>query len=259
MTEHVRIEVVDGVATIRVDRPPMNALSSTVQDAIGRAAVQVAGDPEVAAVVITGGDALFAAGADVKEMAGMAQADLADRAARVQEVMRQVAAIPQPTVAAITGYALGAGLELALSCDVRIAAEDATLGLPEILLGLIPGAGGTQRLPRLVGTSRAKEMIFSGRPVGAERALEIGLVDQVVAPDKVQATAHAWAQRFVGGPSRALRAAKEAIDRGVESDLASGLALESALFTSVFATDDRASGMASFIEHGPGKATFTGR
>jgi enoyl-CoA hydratase/carnithine racemase len=159
----------------------------------------------------------------------------------------------------VTGYALGGGCELAMCCDLRIAGDNAKLGQPEILLGIIPGAGGTQRLPRLVGPARAKELIFTGRFVGAEEALHIGLVNRVVAPDDVYSEAMALARTLATGPAYALRAAKEAIDRGLEADLDTGLEIERVQVSALFATEDRAVGMASFIEHGPGKAEFTGR
>ena len=170
-----------------------------------------------------------------------------------------MARIPKPVVAAVTGFALGGGCELALCADLRVCAEDAKLGQPEILLGLVPGAGGTQRLPRLVGPSRAKELIFSGRFVGADEALRIGLVDRVVPAAEVYSTALEMAGRFVGGPALALRAAKEAVDRGLEADLDTGLEIERLHFAGLFATADARAGMASFVEHGPGKATFEGR
>ena len=170
-----------------------------------------------------------------------------------------VARIPKPVVAAVTGYALGGGCELALCADIRIAADDAKLGQPEILLGVIPGAGGTQRLARLVGPARAKDLIFTGRFVPADEALAIGLVDQVVPPDQVYDTAVAWASRFAAGPAYALRAAKEAIDRGLETDLETGLEIERQQFAALFATEDRGIGMTSFVENGPGKARFVGR
>jgi enoyl-CoA hydratase/carnithine racemase len=169
-----------------------------------------------------------------------------------------VAASGKPTVAAITGYALGGGCELALCCDFRGLGEGAVLGQPEILLGIIPGAGGTQRLARLVGPARAKDLIFSGRFVPAAEALAIGLVDEVVPDDQVYEAARRRLARYVGGPAYALRAAKEAVDRGLETDLATGLEIERMLFAGLFATRDRATGMASFVERGPGKAVFEG-
>jgi len=259
MTDAVRVEVEAGIATIRVDRPPMNPLDIAVQDAIGAAARQVSADPEVAAVVVYGGEKVFAAGADIKEMQRMAYPDMVDRAGVIQECFRAVAHIPKPTVAAITGYALGAGCELALCCDFRVAGSDAKLGQPEILLGVIPGAGGSQRLPRLIGASRAKDLIFTGRMVDATEALAIGLVDEVVEPGEVYAAARRRMERYVNGPAYALRAAKEAIDRGLETDLDTGLAIEAMQFAGVFATKDREIGMTSFVAEGPGKAKFEGR
>jgi enoyl-CoA hydratase len=184
---------------------------------------------------------------------------MVERAAPLQAAFDALARIPKPTVAAITGYALGGGCELALTADFRVCGDNAKLGQPEILLGIIPGAGGTQRLPRLIGPARAKDLVYSGRFVGAEEALAIGLVDKVVAPDDVYSAAVEMVSRYVNGPALALRAAKAAIDGGLDGDLASGLRLETQLFTGLFATEDRAIGMASFIENGPGKARFVGR
>lgn len=256
--EFVRFEVADGVGTIRLDRPPMNPLSVQVQEEIRAAAAEASARRDVAAVVVYGGPKVFAAGADVKEMQRMSYTDMVDRSAALQSSLTAVARIPKPTVAAVTGYALGGGCELALACDFRVAAQDARLGQPEILLGVIPGAGGTQRLARLVGSARAKELIFSGRFVGAEEALAMGLVDRVVPADEVYRVATAWMSTFVGGPAYALRAAKEAVDRGLETDLDTGLEVERALFAGLFATRDRDHGMTSFVEQGPGKATFEG-
>ena len=184
MAEFVRLEVADGVGTIRVDRPKMNALSIQVQREIGAAAVEAGERDDVRAVVVYGGERTFAAGADVKEMADMSHADMLAASAGLQEEMRKVAAIPKPVVAAVTGYALGGGCELALCADVRFAADDATLGQPEVLLGVIPGMGGTQRLSRLIGPSRAKDLIFTGRFVKADEALALGMVDRVVPADR---------------------------------------------------------------------------
>ncbi|TDD68217.1 enoyl-CoA hydratase/isomerase family protein [Jiangella aurantiaca] len=258
--ELVRLEVADGVGTIRLDRPPMNALDAALQDGLLRLAAEATERRDVRAVVVYGGEKVFAAGADIKEMAGWSYTDMVDRSVGLQAAFTAVARIPKPTVAAITGYALGGGCELALACDLRFAASDAKLGQPEILLGLIPGAGGTQRLARLVGPSKAKDLIFTGRMVGAEEALAMGLVDRVVpAGAHVYAVAVEWAARFATGPAYALRAAKEAIDRGLSTDLDTGLELERQQFAGLFATEDRATGMRSFIEKGPGKAVFEGR
>ncbi len=259
MGEFVRLEVADGVGTIRLDRPKMNALNVQVQEEIRAAAVEATDRDDVKAVIVYGGERVFAAGADIKEMADMSYTDMVKRSGGLQSSLTAVARIPKPVVAAITGYALGGGCELALCADVRIAADDATLGQPEILLGIIPGAGGTQRLTRLVGPSRAKDLIFTGRFVKADEALAIGLVDRVVAPDAVYDEALAWAKQFAAGASYALRAAKESIDRGLEVDLETGLEIERQQFAALFATEDRRIGMRSFVESGPGKAEFQGR
>src|SRR5919112_2035719 len=224
--EFVRLEVEDGVGTIRLDRPKMNALNVQVQEEIRAAATEAAERDDVKAVVVYGGERVFAAGADIKEMADMSYTDMVKRSGALQSSFTAVARIPKPVVAAITGYALGGGCELALCADVRFAADDAVVGQPEILLGLIPGAGGTQRLTRLVGPSRAKELIFSGRFVQADEALAIGMVDRVVPADQVYAEAVAWARQFRGAATYALRAAKESIDQGLEVDLDTGLAIE---------------------------------
>jgi enoyl-CoA hydratase/carnithine racemase len=259
MSGLVRVEVEGAIATIRLDRPPVNALNFELQDGLHAAALEVTARRDVAAVIIYGGEKVFAAGADVKQMQTMSYTDMVDRSVALQAAFIAIARIPKPTVAAITGYALGAGCELTLACDFRVAAEDAKLGQPEIALGVIPGAGGTQRLSRLIGSARAKDMIFTGRHVSAQEALAIGLVDEVVAPDDVYAAALRRVQRYVGGPAYAIRAAKEAIDRGLEVDLETGLEIERMQFAGVFATRDRAIGMAAFVEHKKGGAQFEGR
>jgi enoyl-CoA hydratase/carnithine racemase len=263
MGEFVRLEVGSGeqagVGTIRLDRPKMNALNEQVQEEIREAAHQATDRDEVKAVVVYGGERVFAAGADVKEMNDMSYTDMVKRSGALQSAFTAVAKIPKPVVAAITGYALGGGCELAMCADVRFAASDAVLGQPEILLGIIPGAGGTQRLSRLVGPSRAKDLIFTGRFVKAEEALALGLVDRVVAPEAVYQEAVEWAAQFAGAATYALRAAKEAVDRGLETDLETGLGIERQQFAALFATEDRTIGMQSFVESGPGKAQFRGR
>ena len=251
-------DVPTGVATIRLTRPPMNALNTLVQDELRAAAAQVSGDPTVRAVVIYGGEKVFAAGADVKEFAGQSHEYMMTDAVRLTNALDALARIPKPVIAAVTGYALGGGCELALTADFRVSADNAKWGQPEILLGVIPGAGGTQRLPRLIGPAKAKDLIYTGRFVAADEAHEIGLVDAVVPAAEVYSTALAMAAKFAKGPAHALAAAKAAIDGGLDGDLASGLRLESHLFASLFATEDRKIGMASFIENGPGKAAFTG-
>ncbi|MFN2561594.1 MAG: enoyl-CoA hydratase/isomerase family protein [Jatrophihabitans sp.] len=252
----VSVQVSDGVATIRLQRPPMNAINSAMQEQLRAAATQVGAEESVRAVVLYGGEKVFAAGADVKEFAGQDHAYMMRDAARVMSALDALARIPKPVIAAVTGYALGGGCELALTADFRISADNAKWGQPEILLGIIPGMGGTQRLPRLVGPAKAKDLIFTGRFVDAQEALDIGLVDAVVPAAEVYDAALAMAGKFAKGPALALAAAKAAIDGGLDGDLATGLRLESHLFASVFATKDRATGMQSFIENGPGKAVF---
>ncbi|MGH3356751.1 MAG: enoyl-CoA hydratase/isomerase family protein [Nocardioidaceae bacterium] len=259
MGEFVRLEVEDGIGTIRLDRPKMNALNVQVQEEIRAAAVEAGEHSDVRAVVVYGGERVFAAGADIKEMEEMSYTDMVDRSRDLQACLTAVAHIPKPVVAAITGYALGGGLELALCADVRVCADDGKVGQPEILLGIIPGAGGTQRLARLIGPAKAKDVIFSGRFVEAEEALAMGLVDRKVPAADVYSTAREWAAQFVAGPSYALRAAKEAVDRGLEVDLDTGLEIERQHFAGLFATEDRTTGMRSFVESGPGKAKFAGR
>ncbi|MFH8222879.1 enoyl-CoA hydratase/isomerase family protein [Streptomyces sp. NPDC018057] len=252
----VTLEVAEGVGTLRLDRPPMNALDVATQDRLKELAEEATARADVRAVVIYGGEKVFAAGADIKEMQVMDHAAMVSRARALQDSFTAVARIPKPVVAAVTGYALGGGCELALCADYRIAADNAKLGQPEILLGLIPGAGGTQRLARLIGPSRAKDLIFTGRQVRADEALTLGLVDRVVPAAEVYEAAHAWAARLARGPAIALRAAKEAVDTGLETDLDTGLAVERTWFAGLFATEDRERGMRSFVEEGPGKAKF---
>jgi enoyl-CoA hydratase len=259
MGDFVRVEAEAGIATIRLDRPPMNALSTQMQDEIAAAADQVGADPAVRAVVIYGGEKVFAAGADVKEMSQADVVRIAEFGRNIQDAFDRVARIPKPVIAAITGYALGGGLEFALCADFRVAGDGARLGQPEILLGVIPGAGGTQRLPRLIGPARAKDLVYSGRFADAAEALRIGLVDQVVPDAEVYQAARAMAARYVDGPALALAAAKRAIDDGLQAGLATGLEIERLHFAALFATEDLKTGMRSFLENGPGQAKFSGR
>ncbi len=256
MGEFVRLETQDGIGTIRLERPPVNALNAQVQDEIRAAAGAAADDPAVRAVIVYGGEKVFAAGADIAEMAGASYGDVVRRVAALQAAFDAVARIPKPVVAAITGYALGGGCELALACDWRVAADDARLGQPEIRIGVIPGAGGTQRLARLLGPARAKDLVFSGRMVAADEALRIGLVDRVVPAADVYATAVELVTPYLTGPALALRAAKQAIDAGLGMDLPAGLAYEGELFAAMFGTRDQKEGMAAFLAKR--KPEFTG-
>jgi enoyl-CoA hydratase/carnithine racemase len=247
----------EGVVVVRLNRPPLNPLSGALLARLAEVARSLATDSALHAVVLAGSEKAFAAGADIEELAGGADARAVCE--RFRAAFDAVAAIPRPVIAAIRGFALGGGLELALACDLRVAATTARLGQPEIQLGIIPGAGGTQRLPRLVGPARAKELIWSGRHVRADEALAIGLVDRVVDAEAVEDDALEWASSFAAGPVVAMALAKRAIDAGLDGSLAAGLDAEADAFVEVFVTDDAAVGLRSFLEHGPGQARFTGR
>ncbi len=246
----------DGVALITLDRPKANALSvellATLETVVDNLSADLPG-----AVVVWGGPRIFAAGADIAGFGGPEEAKAYARHFRA--AFDKLAALPRVVVAAVTGYALGGGCELALACDLRVVAAEAKLGQPEILLGLIPGAGGTQRLTRLVGAGRAKDLILTGRSVDAEEALRIGLADRVVASTEVLETALALAASIGAGPLVAASYAKRVIDAGIDADLATGLDMEQELFIDVFRTDDAQVGVRSFLENGLGKATFSGR
>ncbi len=261
MGELVRLEVdpATRVATMRLDRPPMNALSAQMWREIEQCAIEATERDDVGALIVYGGPKVFAAGADIKEFPDWGYREIMDTVApQLQRSLDRLARVPVPSIAAVTGYALGGGCELAMACDFRFAADNAKMGQPEILLGVIPGAGGTQRLPRLVGQSRAKELIFTGRMVDMNEAPTIGLVDAVYPADDLLDRVTAAAVAYASGPY-ALRLAKRAIDEGIEGPLDQGLRLEQSLFAETFVTEDKQIGVASFIEHGPGKAEFTGR
>lgn len=260
MPEFVSLEVGNaGVGTIRIDRPKVNALNAQVAREIDAAVDAAHADDHVRAVVVWGGSRVFAAGADVNEMSRLDAVGMYRYIGAFHDVFARLETLPKVTIAAINGYALGGGCELALACDLRVAAKDARLGQPEILLGVIPGAGGTQRLPRLIGRGRAKDLVYSGRFVRAEEALEMGLVDRVVPAEDVLAEAVIMAEGYARGPTLALAAAKRCIQSGADMDLGSGLLLERQAFSALFATEDQRAGMTSFLEQGPGKASFSGR
>lgn len=246
----------DGVAVLRLQNGKVNSLSSEVLRQLRVAAESLTANPP-GAVVVVGSDRIFAAGADISEFAGPDEARAIGRL--FLEALNAVAAIPRVVIAAVAGPALGGGCELALACDLRVCSTSAKFGQPEILLGIIPGGGGTQRLARLVGPARAKDLILSGRQVRAEEALRIGLVDEVVEPENLEDRVFELAAAFAAGPVQAHAIAKRVIDVGLEGSLAVGLELEQDAFVEVFATDDARIGVASFLENGPGKAQFTGR
>jgi len=246
----------DGVAVITLRNGKVNSLSKAVLTQLLAIAEQLTIDPP-GAVIVTGSDRIFAAGADISEFAGPDEAR--QIGALFVAALNAVAGIPRMVIAAVAGPALGGGCELALACDMRLASDSARFGQPEILLGIIPGGGGTQRLPRLVGPARAKDMILTGRQVAADEAVSIGLVDEVVPRDSLMTRARELAAELARGPVLAHALAKAAIDDGLQVTLAEGLALEQAAFIEVFGTEDARVGVASFLEHGPGKAVFTGR
>jgi enoyl-CoA hydratase len=247
MGEFVSIETEGGVATIRIDRPPANALAHAVSVELSEAAGAVTRDAAVRAVVVWGGERIFAAGADIKAMVDDGPDEIAVDVGALEQACRDLEAIPKVTIAALNGFALGGGLEVALSCDFRFAAQDAKLGLPEIKLGIIPGSGGTQRLPRLLGLARARDLIFTGRQVPAGEALDIGLVDRVALPADVLGLATQVARSFVEGPSLAYAAAKRALS-AVDRPLEEGLRVEREAFVALFATRDQEEGMRAFLD-----------
>ncbi|HZQ79539.1 MAG TPA: enoyl-CoA hydratase-related protein [Acidimicrobiia bacterium] len=244
----------DGVELIRLNRPPMNALSAELLGELAGHVETLAADADLKAVVLTGSEKVFAAGAEISQLQG--EAPLIENFRRAFDGL---AAIPRPVIAAVSGFALGGGLEAALACDLRLASENARLGVPEIALGVFPGAGGTQRLPRLVGVARAKEMIWTGRHVRADEARAMGLVDRVVPVEGYLDAALEWAASFARGAVVAMGLSKRAVDGGLDGPLSDGLDLERTLFGQVIATEDAGTGIDSFFENGPGKATFSGR
>jgi enoyl-CoA hydratase/carnithine racemase len=245
----------DGVAVLTLSSGKVNPLSQELLAELHVAVQELTADPP-GAVVITGGDRIFAAGADIAQFGGP------DEARPITEAFHRaidaVAALPRFVVAAVAGYALGGGCELALACDYRIGSQRAVFGQPEILLGIIPGGGGTQRLPRIVGPSRAKEMCITGRQVTAEEALRIGLLDEVVEHDALHDRAVELAAEVARGPLTAQAICKRVIDEGLSLPLDEGLRGEQDGFVEAFRTEDSQIGVRSFLEHGPGKAVFTG-
>jgi enoyl-CoA hydratase/carnithine racemase len=246
------------LALLTVDRPPVNAFDQRMWDQFAEVAASLHDNQRYRAVVITGGGKHFAAGADVKEMLGLGPEEFGARNRVLQGAFQALATAPQVTIAAVSGYALGGGCELALAADFRIAGRSAVFGLPEITLGIIPGSGGTQRLPRVIGPARAKQLILSGRTVAADEALAIGLVDRVVDDDALLEAAVHDGLRYARGPL-AQRLAKQAVDAACDLPVEEGLALEADLITRCFASEDGQRGLRSFVEEGPRKATFLGR
>lgn len=248
----------DRLGVLRLDRPPVNALSQAMWDQLAATAAELHEDSPYRAVVITGGPRHFAAGADLKELVDLTAEEFDRRNRVLQGAFQLIATAPQITVAAVNGYALGGGCELALAADLRIAGTRTVLGLPEVTLGIMPGSGGTQRLAAVVGLARAKDLVLTGRRVPAEEAFAMGLVDRVVGDEEVLDRAVEQALAFARGPL-SLRHAKRALDASVALPIEAGLALEADLITDCFASEDARRGLRSFLDDGPGKATFSGR
>ena len=252
------VDVDTRVGTLVLDRPPLNVIDLATWRGIAELVTEASQHEDVRALVVRGDGRALAAGADVRAFTDWGPEDAAAAAAVMHGALDALAALEMVTIAVITGYALGGGCELALACDLRFAADNAKIGQPEVLLGALPGAGGTQRLPRLVGIGRAKELILTGRMIDMVEAPRIGLVDRVLPADEVLDAAHAEAARFAAGPA-SLALAKRAIDEGAGLPLADGLALERRLFAEAFATEDLRTGVTSFLADGPGVARFSGR
>jgi enoyl-CoA hydratase len=251
----------DGVRILRLDRPPMNALSGEMAFQLADGLETLRGDAGARAIVVWGGEEVFCAGADVKAMHSLLEQGINPAPGIIKSLrppLDSLDGFPHVTIAAICGYALGGGLEIALACDFRIAATSARLGFPEITLGIFPGAGGTQRLARLVGPARAKWLILGGQRQRAADALAIGLLDIVVPEEEVLERSLREARQFATGALAAQTLAKRAIDDGLDVPLTQGLDLENRLFSKVYDTEDARTGIASFVEEGPGKATFAG-
>jgi enoyl-CoA hydratase/carnithine racemase len=259
MGEFVNVEIHGPVGVIRLHRPPLNILNLQAQDELAGAAKVVEADPSIRSAVIYGGEKTFAAGADIKEMSRMNVQDLRKRNEGLQHGFNDLARLSKPLIAAVTGYALGGGCELALCADLRYAADNAVFGQPEVRLGIMPGCGGTQRLPRLIGPARAKDLMLTGRQISADEAYRMGLADLVVPAAEVLARAMEWAQQFAHGPSMALQTIKQTVDAGLDTSLEPALAVERRLFARLFESQDKTTGMEHFLDKTGHAVQFTGK
>lgn len=254
---NLEIDSESGVATIRIERPPMNAISMQLAAELNDIAGQLAEDQGIGAVVVWGGPKIFAAGADIKEFPALQNKEEAvEFSMKLHNALLALENLPQITISAVNGYALGGGCELAMATDFRFAGENAVFGQPEVLLGILPGAGGTQRLMRLIGITKAKEINYSGRQVNADEALEIGLVSAVYPDDDCYPQALEAAKEYAKGP-KSLQFIKKVMMDGLALPLEDAIKLEAEAFGDCFETDDRLIGVQSFLDHGPGRATFT--
>jgi enoyl-CoA hydratase len=252
MTKLIHLEANNGIAIVTIDNPPMNVLSGQVTKELREVFTQIAEDQNIIAVVLTGaGNRAFMAGADIKEFPSwleMSKEEIKSMNLDSHKVFNLIDDLPKPTIAMLNGITFGGGCELALTCDIRIAEEHAQLGLPEVKLGLFPGGGGTQRLPRLVGQAKAKELMFIGDPLTAEEALQIGLVNKVVPKGEGMEAALSMAKKISGYSLQALSRIKKAVNDGIDTSFDEGIELEADLFSDVFATEDVREGVAAFIE-----------
>jgi enoyl-CoA hydratase len=254
----VLVEITEGIAWLKINRPEsLNVLNSEVIEFLANILRALDGDSAVKVVVITGaGEKAFVAGGDIKEMAGMTPLAARLFARKGQELIQFIEKMHKPVIAAVNGYALGGGLELALACDFIYASEKAKLGLPEVTLGVIPGFGGTQNLPRLVGPNKARELIFSGKTLTAQQAREWGIVNEVFPPEELQAKVMEIAQTIARNGSLAVGSAKDSIVNGLNMTKEDGLRYESSLFATLFSTEDQKEGMQAFVAKR--KAEFKG-
>ncbi len=247
--ENLLVETKDNVGIITINRPKaMNALNSQTLCELKEAAIEMNGNDAVKVIVITGAERAFVAGADISEMMGLTALEGRKYGELGQDVFMTIETLEKPVIAAINGFALGGGCELAMACDIRISSEKAKFGQPEVKLGVTPGFGGTQRLPRLVGKANAKELIFTGEMINAEEAYRIGLVNHVIAHDSLMEEAMKLAADIAKNGQLAVRLSKKAINGGLEVDLKSGCALEAEIFGICFSTEDQKEGMKAFIE-----------
>ena len=255
--QHLSVSIQDRIATLTVNRPDkLNALNAALIGELGSAIDELQARDDVAGIILTGAGRAFVAGADITELTGIGALEGKRLARRGQEIFRRFEISPKPTVAAVNGFALGGGCELAMACQIRIAAEAAKFGQPEVKLGLIPGYGGTQRLPRLVGRGRALQLLMTGEMIDAQEAFRIGLVNRVVAADQLLPAATAMIQQMLMNAPLGIAACIDVLDRGLEMPLDDALALEATQFGVLIGTSDTAEGTKAFLEKRPPR--FTG-
>lgn len=261
MSEYANLlfTVENGIGTVTINRPKaLNALNAATIMELDRMFDELAKNDEVKVVILTGGgDKSFVAGADITEMQSMSAIEGRNWGKLAQAVFNKIENLPKPVIAAVNGYALGGGCEISMACDIRIASEKAKFGQPEVSLGIPPGFGGTQRLPRLVGKGRAKEMLFTGDMIDAAEACRIGLANKVVAPEELLNVAKAMANKIMSRAPIAVQVCKAAVNEGMDVDLESGVAYEAEIFGLCFATADQKEGMSAFVEKR--KANFIGK